>query len=125
MQIILFVLQLLASIAPWVAKALNAIHESQAGGLRTYDRLVEIAYGMVDNVSRLDFPGENQDEKNIKKYLEAVKSTAMAAEAIGIAVKDHQVMKAVQDAFVVWKQIRTSDALAPAALTVATARAGS
>ena len=111
MQIILFVLQLLATIAPWVAKTINAIHESQAGGLRTYDRLIEIAYGMVDNVSRLDFPGESEDERNVKKFLEAVKSTTTAAQAVGIAVKDHQVMKAVQDAFVVWKQLRVSSAL--------------
>ena len=105
MQIILFVPQLLATIVPWVAKTISAIHESQAGGLRTYDRLIEIAYGMVDNVSRIEFPGESDEEKNLKKFLEAVKATATAAQAVGIAAKDHQVMKAVQDAFVVWKQL--------------------
>lgn len=118
MQIILFVLQLLATIAPWVAKTINAIHESQAGGLRTYDRLVEIAYGMVDNVSKLNFPGESEEERNIKTFLEAVKATATAASAIGIAAKDHQVMKAVQDAFVVWKQLRSSETVAPMVATV-------
>ena len=110
MQIILFVLQLLATIAPWVAKAINAIHESQQGGLKSYDRLMGIAYGMVDHVSRLDFPGESDEERNLKKFLEAVKSTATAAQAIGMVVKDHQVMKAVQDAYVVWRQVRDQEA---------------
>lgn len=105
MPILLLVLQILAAIAPMVAKVLSAMNESQSGGIKDYDKLIALALDQVKNVAVLDFPGDSKAERDFKKFAEAAAATATAAQAVGMVVKDREIHKAVQDAYVLWRQM--------------------
>lgn len=104
MQIFMLVLQLLNMIAPLVAQVLAAINESKSGGIKSFDELLKVALIQVRAVEGTDFPGDTQHEKDIKKYLWAVDKTLETAIAMSMVVQTSEVMKAVQDAYMIHKQ---------------------
>lgn len=102
-QIILGIVNLLLAILPSIAKMIESVDEVQAGGIESYDKLLGIAYEQVQHVAKIDWPGDTDAEQNMKRYLEAAAATAAAASAVGLAVRDSTVKKAVNDAVVMWK----------------------
>lgn len=104
MQIFIWVVQILSTLVPFVAKWLAAVNEAQAGGVREYERLLELAVEQVGHAAEQDWPGESEAEKNTRKLLYAIKATGDAARSVGVVVKDHQLHQAVVDAVTVWKQ---------------------
>ncbi len=110
MQIFLIVIQLLQVLAPAIARVLAAINESQGGGIKEYDRLVAIAMEQVkivaagaNAVGAMPGGADSGWERNLRLYAQAIYLTIDAAQAAGIAVKDHQVSQAVSDAYTAWK----------------------
>lgn len=102
-QIILGIVNLLLAILPSVAKMIEAKDEVQTGGVEAYDKILQLAYEQVQHVSKIDWPGVSDTERNVKRYLEAAAATASAARAIGLAVRDSTVNAAVNDAVLMWK----------------------
>jgi hypothetical protein len=110
MQIFVLVLTLLNALVPAVARVLAAINESQQGGIKSYDRLLQIAGDAVKQVAAQaatpsTMPGgeETKWDRNIRLYAQAIYLTIDAAERAGLAVKDHQVSQAVNDAYTAFK----------------------
>lgn len=109
MNILAIVCQILSLLAPMIAKVIAAWNESMQGGVKNYDKLLAVALDQVKAVADADWPGESQTEKNLKKFTQAVVQTADAARAIGIAVQDSQVHSAVENAYVLYKQMRAEN----------------
>lgn len=114
MGIFMAVIQLLSLIAPMMSRVLAAKNESQAGGIRDYDRLLTIASQELDHIAATDLvPGEHAWENQAQILAKLASTTFRAAQAAGMLVKDHQIWDAATDALTAWKMFRKTSVDVP------------